>query len=72
MAKGNGNGDDAVAAAEPAPEAAPEAPTPEAAPPAPPPSKAFKSADDIKAWVRAEVTLAAQGKSEETRKNENP
>lgn len=67
MAKTNGNGDDTVAAV--AAEPVLEAPVPE---PAPAPSKAFKSADDIKAWVRAEVTLAAQGKSEQTRQIENP
>lgn len=71
-----------VAAATPDPEAlpaatpAPEAPVP---PPSPPPSKAkdkgadaFRSAADIKAWVRAEIDLAQCGLSEDERKARNP
>ena len=41
----------------------PAAPAPEAG--------AFKSAADIKAWVRKELTLAREGHSEETRKELN-
>ena len=70
MAKTNGNGDDTVAAA--AAEPAAEASAPEPAPEAPAPSKAFKSADDIKAWVRAELEMAMQGHSVQTRQEKNP
>lgn len=69
-----------VAAATPEPEAlpaatpAPEAPNP---PPSAPPSRtksgdAFRSAADIKAWVRAEIDLAQCGLSEDERKARNP